>query len=452
MPVLRRTPFLRVLAVGVAAVGTLTVAAVTGPVAGASTGAAGAGNSTATARGAAGPAFDCLTLAPPTCYSPRQFRTAYGIEPLTRRGITGRGETVVMPEFTATPGEAGVTDVRQDIARYDSVFGLPAANLRVITSLAPGASPFQAPGEYAGDVEILHAIAPQAAIRVILIPADVTFALGVRDFRAALRMAPSLGSVVSITQGGFNESCLTSAQVATIHSALQFDRARHVTVAVAAGDFGAEGQPCTTTPAPARAVVFPASDPLALAVGGTSLDASHRTGAYIGETVWNQPGSGIPGVVASGGGFSRDFARPAYQDGVPGIGARRGVPDVASDADPDTGIACVLVSGGQFGIFAGGGTSAGAPVWAGIVALADQYGGRHLGFINPAIYEIGRGAQYHHAFHDVTKGSNTVQVGSVTVKGFDAGPGWDPVTGWGSPNAQVLIPLLARHVAGLHHP
>ena len=294
----------------------------------------------------------------------------------------------------------------------------------------------------------MHAIAPQAAIRVILIPADASLALGVKDFSAALRMAPSLGSAISITQGGLNESCLTSAQVATLHSALQFDDERHVTVAVAAGDFGAEGQPCTATPAPARAVVFPASDPLALAVGGTSLDASHITGTYISETVWNRPGSGIPGVVASGGGFSRDFARPAYQADVPGIVARRGVPDVASDADLDTGIACVEAGGGQFGISPAGGTSAGAPVWAGIVAMADQYAGRHLGFINPAIYEIGRSAQYHRAFHDVTKGNNTVQVGSVTVKGFDAGPAWDPVTGWGSPNAQVLIPLLARYATG----
>ena len=353
-----------------------------------------------------------------------------------------------MPEFAATPGEDGVTDVRQDLARYDSVFGLPAAHLGVVTTLAPGSSPFQAPGEYAGDVEIVHAIAPQAAIRVILIPADVSFAQGVRDFNAALRMAPSLGSVVSITQGGFNESCLTSAQVATIHSALEFDRERHVTVAVAAGDFGAEGQPCTATPTPARAVVFPASDPLALAVGGTSLHASRRTGAYIGETVWNRPIAGLPGVVASGGGFSGDFARPAYQAHLPGIGARRGVPDGASDADPDTGLAFAEVGGGQFGIYPAGGTSAGAPVWAAIAALADQYAARHLGFINPAIYEIGRSAKYHRAFRDVTKGGNTVQVGSVTVKGFDAGPGWDPVTGWGSPNAQVLIPLLARYVAG----
>jgi subtilase family serine protease len=135
--------------------------------------------------------------------------------------------------------------------------------------------------------KIVHAIAPQAAIRVILIPADVSLALVAKNFSAALRMAPSLGGVVSVSLGT-NESCFTSAQVATVHSALQFDDERHVTVAVAAGDFGAEGQPCTVTPTPAKAVVFPASDPLPLAVGGTSLDASHRTGTYIGETVWNR--------------------------------------------------------------------------------------------------------------------------------------------------------------------
>ena len=141
MPVLRRKPFLRMAVIGVAAAGTLTVAAVTGSVASASTTTTAVSNATAAARGAAGPVFDCLTLASPTCYSPRQFRTAYGIQPLTARGITGRGETVVLPEFAATPGEDGVTDVRQDLARYDSVFGLPAARLRVITTLAPDASP-----------------------------------------------------------------------------------------------------------------------------------------------------------------------------------------------------------------------------------------------------------------------------------------------------------------------
>ena len=78
------------------------------------------------------------------------------------------------------------------------------------------------------------------------------------------------------------------------------------------------------------------------------------------------------------------------------------------------------------------------------VALADQEAGQHLGFVNPTIYRIARGAGYHRAFHDVVTGDNSVMLPSRVVVGYQAGPGWDPVTGWGSPNAQVLVPLLAH--------
>ncbi|MBV9446997.1 MAG: S53 family peptidase [Streptosporangiaceae bacterium] len=428
-----RTSFQRAVAIAVAIL--FTGAVVPGTVASASP---GASNTTA------GPVSNCLTLASPTCYSPRQYRTAYGIQPLTDRGITGRGQSVVLLELAAVPGEAGLTDVRQDLGRFDSVFGLPAVNLQVNTSLAPGASPFQASSEYFGDIEFVHAVAPQAAVRVVLVPqAQGQVATLTTEFAAALRLASSLGGVISVS-AGLNENSFTPAEAATLHSALRFDTDRHVTVIFASGDSGAAGTSLTGTFT--KGVDLPACDPLALGVGGTSLDASHTTGDYIGETVWNRPGSGIPGVVASGGGFSDDFARPAYQDGVPGIGAHRGVPDVASDADLDTGMAIVVVVDGKFIIGQSGGTSVGAPTWAGIVAMADQYAGRHLGFINPAIYQIGRGDQYHHAFHDITQGNNTVQFGSVTIQGFDATTGWDPVTGWGSPDAQVLVPLLARDV------
>jgi subtilase family serine protease len=445
----RRTPILRTAAVSLAAVSTLAAASVSGPAAGASTTAPGGSG-----RGASGPDFDCLTLASPTCYSPLQFRTAYGIQPLINRGINGRGETVVLPETAAAPGEAGDTDIRQDLARYDTTFGLPAANLRVNTTLVPGASPFQAPGEYVEDVEVVHAIAPQATLQVILVPDNTTSngiaASVIKDYSAALRMAASLGSVVSLSDS-VNENCFTPAQLATLHSTLQFDQEHHVTVVASSGDFGAAG-PGAGAPvcsdSPVRQVGYPASDPLVLGVGGTSLDASHATGAYIGETVWNRPDPSHTQVAASTGGFSNDFARPAYQDGVPGVAAHRGVPDVSADADQDTGLAAVLVTGGNFVIGPAVGTSASAPFWAAIVALADQYAGRHLGFINPAIYQIGRSAQYYRAFHDIIKGNNTVRDGSVTVKGFNATTGWDPATGWGSPDAQVLIPLLARRVTG----
>jgi subtilase family serine protease len=94
------------------------------------------------------------------------------------------------------------------------------------------------------------------------------------------------------------------------------------------------------------------------------------------------------------------------------------------------------------------GTSAAAPFWAGLVALADQLAHRHLGFVNPAIYQIAGGARYHQALHDVTTGDNTFVFPPTTITGYQASPGWDPVTGWGSPNAQVLVPLLARYASG----
>jgi subtilase family serine protease len=158
---------------------------------------------------------------------------------------------------------------------------------------------------------------------------------------------------------------------------------------------------------------------------------------------------GDPGshFQASGGGLSRVYARPSYQDQLTGIGAERGVPDVAADACPDTGFPVVTVgNAGGYTISGHGGTSASAPLWAGLVALADQYAGRHLGFVNAALYRIGLSRLYDKAFHDVTAGNNSVRFPPKTIGGHHAAPGWDPVTGWGSPAASVLIPLLAREV------
>jgi subtilase family serine protease len=118
------------------------------------------------------------------------------------------------------------------------------------------------------------------------------------------------------------------------------------------------------------------------------------------------------------------------------------VPDVAGDADEQGGIPIGLAEGSQSGISSASGTSASAALWAGLMALADQDARHGLGLVNPAIYRIARSPSYHKAFHDVTTADNLI-IGSVNHK-HHAGPGWDPVTGWGSPDAQVLIPLLAR--------
>jgi subtilase family serine protease len=398
-------------------------------------------------------ATECLGSQP--CYTPRQFRVAYGIQPLLDRAIGGRGVTVALPEEAETgPARTpAVTDIRQDVADFDRRFGLPPARIQVIRTTLAGssASPWLASVEEVEDTELVHAVAPDAAIRELLVdPADVsTPAKLAATFAMYVRIAVRNGEVISQSGIGqdfsVGEDSFTSAEVATMNSALQYAAARHVTVVAASGDEGVIGNGSS---APVKEVILPASDPLVLGVGGTSLTANPVTGAYISETAWNTPGL-PPQPGASGGGFSHRFARPAYQDGVPGTGATRGVPDVAADGSGPTGMALAFSApGGSYELIGAGGTSAGAPFWAGLIALADQEAGHPLGFVNPAIYRIARGPPYQEAFHDITTGNNTVALTStsppVTITGYQAGPGWDPVTGWGTPDAQVLIPLLAR--------
>ena len=339
------------------------------------------------------------------------------------------------------------------------MFHLPAPTLKVVSTFPHPAHPWFAFGEEVLDAEIVHAIAPRAALTILLVKgtslddADNAVAASV----AALRLGASEGGIISLSPAGQigGEHCVTHAQVTQLNAALEDDAAHHVTVVAATGDAGAAGEPCALITAlggagpsytPTKEVNLVASDPLVLSAGGTTLDASHTTGAWIGETAWGLP-YGDPDSLfqASGGGFSNLFARPSYQNGVDGIGAMRGVPDVAADANPHTGFPVVTSEGsGRYTISGHGGTSAAAPTWAGIIALADQYAKQHLGFVNPAIYQIARGPQYNQAFHDITTGNNTVEFQQGTITGYEAGPGWDPVTGWGSPNAEVLVPLLAR--------
>src|SRR6516165_4011040 len=426
-----------------------------------------AAGSSSAGRPQAGPSrrtADCVSMA--TCYTPRQLEVAYGVQPLLQHGIDGRGETVVLPELAESRlAPPLVTDLRQDLAAFDHLFHLPAPRLRFVSTFAGPKDPWLAYGEEVLDAELVHTIAPRAALAIVLVKgtsldsADQAVAASV----AALRLGASEGGVISLSPAGQigGEHCVTHAQLTQLNAALQTDADHHVTVVAATGDSGAAGEPCALIDAlsvviissftPRKEVILVASDPLVLSAGGTTLDASHTTGAWIGETTWALPG-GTPGTgfQASGGGFSHLFGRPSYQHGVAGIGAYRGVPDVAADANPATGFPVVTAkAGGGYAISVHGGTSASAPLWAGVIALADQYAGRHLGFVNPAIYLIARSPHYHQAFHDITAGNaNTAKFPHATIAGYRAGPGWDPVTGWGSPNAQILVPLLGSHA---HH-
>ena len=379
--------------------------------------ATGAAPTAATANSAA------LYCGSDPCYTPQQFLVAYGIQPLLNRRIDGRGEMVTVLVPVPLPNE-GPTDIRQDLASFDRTFRLPAARIAVVTSLAGAASPWQSTEEEANDAEFVHAVAPAATLRVVLFPSNwsQSAANATTDMLAGLRLAVSHTDVASISWS-LGEHYFTRAQVAEMHSILLAAAARHVTVTGSSGN-GGWFSVLRFGNKQVKEVSLPASDPLVLGVGGTTLTAHRSTGDYIGETAWSD----------SGGGFSHLYARPAYQDGVAGISKTRGVPDVAGAADEAGGMAPVVASGGNASLESDAGTSDSAPLWGGLVALADQYAHRDLGSVNPAIYRIGRSSSYHKAFHDITTGST----------GYPAAPRWDPVTGWGTPNAQVLIPLLAR--------
>jgi kumamolisin len=172
-------------------------------------------------------------------------------------------------------------------------------------------------------------------------------------------------------------------------------------------------------------VDFPSSSPFVVACGGTNLQLSGST--IKSEQVWNEL---TQNEGATGGGVSQDFALPSFQKSAnvpkaPNGFAGRGVPDVAGDADPASGYN-VLVDGQQAVI---GGTSAVAPLWAGLIALMNQSLGKNVGYVNSLLYSAKAAA----TFHDITSGNNGNYV---------AGPGWDACTGLGSPNGAALLSVL----------
>jgi subtilase family serine protease len=397
--------------------------------------AAGTAATGTTATAAAAPAP--LNCAPPdvkevTCYSPRAYEVAYGVAPLLSHGIDGSGTTVVVPELAQTPTSGGATDIRQDLATFDSTFGLPPATLHVVNTIAGSATPYLAAEEEVTDTEMVHAIAPGARLDVVLVPQNATASSA--NFAAALtgviRESVALHAAVISISASLGEHLLTPAEVSRMHAALEQARDQHVTVVASSGDTGA-----ISDDGPPVQVSMPASDPLVLGVGGTALAAASPGGAYQGEMAWNGSDD------ASGGGYSSLFPRPSYQDDVARARATRGVPDVAANAYSATAMALEF-SDGEFRPATG--TSASTPLWAGVIALADQQAGQPLGFVDPAIYAVARGPAYRRAFHDVVTGDNSVLWPTGVFTGYSAGPGWDPVTGWGSPDAQYLVPLLAR--------
>ena len=375
------------------------------------------------------------TLAFVFCYGPDQIRAAYGIQPVLESGITGAGRTIVIIDAFQSP------TIRQDLALFDHVWNYPDPTLNIIapeglTSFS-AADPNQVgwSAEISLDVQWAHAVAPGATIDLVLArsnqDADI---LSVTQYA----VEHNLGDVISQSFGEA-EICMDSKLLRQQHRIFSEAVDRGITLFASAGDNGSAQPTCDGASALLSAST-PASDPNVTGVGGTSLLADGTTGAFGSESVWNDS------FGAGGGGFSTVFKRPSYQASF-NHSRQRGVPDVAYNGDVRGGV--IAAWGVPFGVgafFIFGGTSAGSPQWAGIVALADQKGDHRLGGINKALYRIGNHDDTS-AFHDVTAGNNafcTVASCGVNVPGYSAGPGWDAATGLGTPNAANLISLLSR--------
>lgn len=385
------------------------------------------------------PPFSCQTTVPAGCYGPDQIRAAYGVDKLASHGLDGRGQTIVIIDAFQSP------TITQDLATFDTLFGLPAPKLNII---APdGLTPFDQAdpnqtgwaGEITLDVEWAHAIAPAATIDLVLAKsnndADI---LSTQKFV----INHNLGDTLSQSFGEA-EQCEDTAIFNQTHKLFQKAANERMTVFASSGDQGAAQPTCDGTSF-MKAVSTPASDPNVTGVGGTILDADGTTGAYHNEVVWNEPDF----QAAGGGGFSAAFPTPNFQRGL--HLATRGVPDISYNAAIIGGVLAVWSTSGQGAnlVFRFGGTSAGSPQWAGLTALTDQLAHKRVGDINPSLYALASNRVVSNAlFHDITMGDNTFH-GDVTVDGFSAARGWDPASGIGTPKADLLVPALVATAHG----
>ncbi len=382
--------------------------------------------------------------------APGDFATIYNLQPLYNAGIDGTGQSIVI---------AGQTDIQiSDISAFQTASGLPVKAPQIILT---GSDPGTSSGDVMEadlDVEWSGAVARGATIIYVNstnVFNSVTYAID-----------SNLGSIVSITYG-LCEAQISPSQLSSLDSLFQQANAQGITVLAAAGDTGAAD--CETASAPTIAthglgVDFPGSSPHVTSVGGTEFNEGAATYwsstnglnsgsalSYIPEIVWND--TATDGVLsATGGGVSVVFAKPSWQQGsgVPND-AHRDVPDVALSASVDHDAYLMCDSGWCTNGYRNsatyldvvGGTSAGTPTFAGIVALIDQHANSRQGNINPTLYSLA--AQSSGVFHDITTGNNIVpcRIGTPNCTtgsmGYSAGPGYDQTTGLGSVNAYNLL-------------
>jgi len=349
-----------------------------------------------------------------TSYTPLQVATAYNFP-----AGDGSGECIALVELGGGYKPA-------DLTQYFKQLNL--ASVPKVSAVSvdhgknhPSGDANGPDGEVMLDIEVAGAVAPGAKIVVYFAPnTDAGFLDAVTT---AIHDKTNKPSVLSISWGG-PESSWTAQAMTSMDEAFQAAAAVGVTVCCAAGDDGSTDGVSDSL----QHVDFPASSPHALACGGTKLTASGAT--ISSETVWNELAAN---EGATGGGISDFFALPDFQSGAkvppsanPGKRAGRGVPDVAGDADPSTGY--VTRVDGQPGVI--GGTSAVAPLWAGLIARVNQKLKTPVGYANPLLYGSAAKAG---SFHDITTGNNGA---------YSARPGWDACSGLGTPIGATILSAL----------
>ncbi|MGP8125526.1 MAG: hypothetical protein ACLQEQ_06635 [Nitrososphaerales archaeon] len=372
-------------------------------------------------------------------YTPGDLQGAYNVTGLLSGGYNGRGETIAIIDAYGDP------EIYQDLNTFDQRFSLPQVNLSVIP-----VGPYEPSlgitngwdGEVALDVEAAHMMAPLANINLVIASNDSNgLFYAIKDV-----VTNHLGNTVSMSWGqpedtfglsGFNPQGILNYPYADYY--LSLGASEGITFFSATGDYGAFDGTTSTN----GAASFPATSPAVTAVGGTTLfvtpesgtfSALNSTAEYQSEVAWSISPQYVGEQASSGGGYSSIFAKPAYQQGIVN-GSARAVPDVAADANPYTGVVIAL----EGGLYVEGGTSVSSALWAGMAATMDQFVGHPLGALNPYLYSIYQDkSAYDVAFHQITTGYNG---------GFQAGPGYNLVTGLGSPDVPALASAL-RSLAG----
>jgi kumamolisin len=352
-----------------------------------------------------------------TSYYPTDIARLYNFP----EGTTGKDQCIGIIEL-------GGGYTASDINAYYKSLGLPAPHLVSVPvdggGNDPGKTVSDNDGEVTLDIEVAGTVAPDALIAVYF---SGNTAKSFQDaVNTAIHDTTNKPSVISISWGG-PEDTSEPSYYTTFDQDFQSAATLGITVCVAAGDSGSsdgvgDGK---------AHVDYPASSPYVLGCGGTTLQANVQAGTISSEVVWNEPDNG----GATGGGVSDIFPLPSYQSGAkvplsPNTGkAGRGVPDVAGDADPATGYNILL--GGQSEPI--GGTSAVAPLMAGLLARINERLSKPAGFINPQLYANPA------VCRDITQGNNDTVSGTMQ---YAAGSGWDACTGNGVPDGTKLLGIL----------